>query len=78
MSKNIQIPQRLFYALLQYHLLDNQTYSTEIKYGLEQKLDAITKHELYTKYKTAPSKEEQERARQEYLDRQGISADFRW
>ena len=34
--------------------------------------------ELYTKYKTAPSEEEQEKARQEYLDKRGVSASYRW
>lgn len=32
----------------------------------------------YTKYKTAPSEEEQEKARQEYLDKRGVSASYRW
>ena len=34
--------------------------------------------ELYTKYKAAPSEEEQEKARQEYLDKRGVSASYRW
>lgn len=34
--------------------------------------------ELYTKYKTAPTKEEQEKARIKYLDRKGYHKDFRW
>ena len=42
------------------------------------KLDKMVKHELYTKYKTAPSKEEQEKARLEYLERTDIHKDFRW
>lgn len=44
----------------------------------EEKLDALVRHELYTKYKTAPSEEEQEKARQEYLDKRGVSASYRW
>ena len=47
-------------------------------YGLEEKLDALVRHELYTKYKTAPSEEEQEKARQEYLDKRGVTASYRW
>ena len=50
----------------------------EIRQGLEQKLDALVRHELYAKYKTAPSAEEREQARQEYLDRRGVFPDFRW
>ena len=33
---------------------------------------------LYTKYKTASSEEEQEKARQEYLDKRGVTASYRW
>ena len=29
-------------------------------------------------YETAPTEEEREKARQEYLDRRGIPEDFRW
>ena len=50
----------------------------DIRNGLEEKLDALVRHELYTKYKTAPSEEEQEKARQEYLDKRGVSASYRW
>ena len=41
-------------------------------------MNAMAERELYTKSKTAPSEEEREKARQEYLDRRGIQADFRW
>ena len=46
--------------------------------GLEKKLDAVVLRELYGKSKTAPTEEEREKARQEYLDRRGISDSFRW
>ena len=49
-----------------------------LPYLKEEKLDALVRHELYTKYKTAPSEEEQEKARQEYLDKRGVSASYRW
>lgn len=52
--------------------------SPEIQKGLELKLDALVKRELYTKYKTAPTEEEREKARQEYLDKIGMYRDFRW
>lgn len=35
-------------------------------------------HELYTKYKTAPTQEEQEKARREYLEKRGVPDSFRW
>ena len=39
---------------------------------------AMVERELYTRSKTAPTEEEREKARQEYLDRRGIPEDFRW
>jgi hypothetical protein len=44
----------------------------------EQKMDALAMRELYTKYKTAPSEADRERARREYLDRRGVPESFRW
>ena len=46
--------------------------------GLEKKLDSLVQHELYGKYKTALTQEEQGKARQEYLDRRGVPDSFRW
>ena len=45
---------------------------------LGEKLDAMVRHELYGKYKNAPTEEEREKARKEYLDRRGIAEKFRW
>ena len=55
-----------------------EEFSPEIKKGLEAKLEAMVKRELYIKYKTAPTEEEREQARKEYLDKVGIHRDFRW
>ena len=41
----------------------------EIKKGLEEKMEAMVRRDLYTKYKTAPTEEEREKARQEYLEK---------
>ena len=60
--KNVQIPYDLFVALVEYHLGYDDEYEDEIRQGLEQKLDALVRHELYAKYKTAPSAEEREQA----------------
>lgn len=64
--------------LLRYHLLDDDSCTEDVKKGLEQKMNTMVKRELYTKSKTAPTEEEREKARQEYLDTRGIQADFRW
>ena len=76
--KNVQISQELFMKLLRYHLLDDDSCAADVKKGLEQKMNTMVERELYTKSKTAPTEEEREKARQEYLDTRGIQADFRW
>ena len=50
----------------------------EIKKGLEEKMEAMVRRDLYTKYKTAPTEEEREKARQEYLEKEGMHRSFRW
>lgn len=76
--KQVQIPQELFVQLIYYHLMEDDSYIDEIKIGLEKKLDALVLRELYGKSKTAPTEEEREKARQEYLERRGIPDSFRW
>ena len=76
--KNVQIPYELFVALVKHHLAEDDDCLEEIRRGLEKKLDSLACHELYEKYKTAPTREEREKARQEYLDRRGVRGSFRW
>ena len=76
--KNVQIPYALFMALLRYHLVEDGSCVDEIRRGLEKKLDSMVRHELYAKYKTAPTEEEREKARKEYLDKRGVPDSFRW
>jgi hypothetical protein len=76
--KNIQIPEELFIALMKYHLLDIEEVQPEIKKGLMNKMDSISMRLLYSKYKTAPTEEEKQKARQEYLDKRGVPDSFRW
>ena len=77
-NRNVQIPYELFFQLLQYFLMENYESEEKIRQGLERKLDTMVNRELYSKYKTAPSEEEREKSRQEYLDRRGIPENFRW
>ena len=77
-NRNVQIPYELFLQLLQYFLIDNYDGEEKIRLGLEKKLDAMVMRELYTKYKTASTEEEKEKARKEYLDRRGVPENFRW
>ena len=78
--KYIQISESLFSALVKYHLLEieQENISLGIKKGLEEKLETIVRRELYTKYKTAPTEGEREKARQEYLEKVGIQKKFQW
>lgn len=76
--KNVQISQELFFMLMRYHLLGQEDLSEEIRKELEEKLDALVMRELYTKSKSAPTEEEREKARKEYLDRRGVPDSFRW
>lgn len=77
-NKNVQIPYELFFQLLKYHLMDMDESEEKIKEELEKKLNSLVERELYSRYKTAPTEEEKEKYRQEYLDRRGIPKDFRW
>ena len=43
--KNVQIPYDLFVALVEYHLGYVDEYEDEVRQGLEQKLDALVRHE---------------------------------
>ena len=43
--KSVQIPYDLFVALVEYHLAYDDDYAEEIHQGLEQKLDALVRHE---------------------------------
>lgn len=76
--KQIQIPEKLFLALMKYHIFDIQEVQPEIKKGLEAKMDSLSMRMLYSKYKTAPTEEEKQKARCEYLDKRGVPESFRW
>ena len=73
---NVQISQELFMQLLRFHLVEDESCEKEIKQGLEKKLDRMVMRDLYGKFKTAPTEEERERARKEYLDRRGVPESF--
>ena len=81
---NIQIPEALFYDILRYYLISSnggdvpKDLDKTVFEGLSDKVQKIIDRELYTKYKTAPTEEEREKARQKYLDSKGIPESFRW
>ena len=76
--KRVQISEDLFLSLIKYHILECHNDEEKIVKMLKEKYDSIINRNLYTKYKTAPSEEEKEKARQEYIDRKGIHSSFQW
>ena len=76
--RNVQISQELFMQLLRFHLMEDESCEREIKQELEKKLDRMVMRDLFGKSKIAPTKEEREQARKEYLDRRGVPEGFRW
>jgi hypothetical protein len=77
-KKNVTIPEELFIDLVKYFLADIRWDEDRIRSRLQEKLEAMVKRELYTRYKTAGTPEEREKARQEYLEKVGIPENFRW
>jgi hypothetical protein len=75
-----QIPNDLWHDILRYHLIGvhDDEVAAHIYSGICNVIEAQTRHAVYSKYKTAPSEAERERARQEYLERAGIPSSFRW
>lgn len=61
-----KVGKSFFMAQLAYHI------------STGQKLDAMLNRQLYFQYKTAPTEEQREQARQEYLDRRGVPQSYRW
>lgn len=85
--KKIQIPEELFINLCKYHLLGTEGMeeweATEllqaIDKGLQNKLDGLLRHQLYSKYKdTTLTERERQEARKAYLDAVGMREGYRW
>lgn len=80
MKKTCQIPETLLYDLFSYFLRGETDEDTEraIVDALETKLDAMIRHDLYSRSKTADTPQERETARQAYLDQVGMRQSYRW
>ncbi len=61
--KQVQISEDLFLSLVKYHILEYYNDEEKIVKELKEKYDKIVNRKLYTKYKTAPTEEEKEKAR---------------
>ena len=83
-EKQVQIPFKtlLIALIVTDDLINNREIDIEqvqeLHKAINKKLDAMEKRELYTKYKTSQNKEEQEKARLEYLNKANIHKDFRY
>lgn len=79
-QKSVQIPAALFVQLISYHVYGRRdpALAEVIREGLDAKLEALARRQLYADSKTAPTFEAREKARQAYLDAVGISGDWRW
>ena len=86
MSKGVQLPEsfvkdvyRLILALCDYELGgDVSAIINRLELMLNDKIMALQKRQAYTAYKTASGFDEQESARQKYLDLACIHKDWRW
>ena len=80
--QNIQIPIELFVDLVNYFFSDNEKdypigYEADIiRKQLSDKMQSMINRELFTRYKTAKTPSEREKARREYLEQRGISQAF--
>ena len=78
MRKYIQITEDIFKKLVLFFLLEETGSRHEIETYLENKLDRLVLHDLYSRYKTDPSEEERKKAIDSYLDKRGIPESFRY
>lgn len=65
--KSIQIKPSLFFLLHDYFVYGNVEYHDDIRGELEEKMEKMKLHMLYTNSKTATTEEERDAAKAEYL-----------
>ena len=81
MAEQMQIPKALFLNLCRLLLLEDPDPNLRQRCldGLESKLDAAARRELYTRSKTAATEEEREEALKQYVEKsRNVSGSFRW
>ena len=62
-ERKIMISQKLFLDIYSYFEFEEYEKEPEIRKTLNEKLELLAMHENYTKYKTAPTEKEREKAR---------------
>lgn len=82
MSKQVQISLELFSDLVNFFFPDDEQnypagYEADvIRKQLSDKMQSMINRELFTRYKTAKTPSEREKARREYLEQRGFSNAF--
>mgnify|MGYP007069900790 CR=1 FL=1 len=80
-QRSVQIPTDLFVDLCIYayrHAEPDDLQYKRLRSGVNKKLEAIRKHQIYSQYKCGDTDEAREQARQDYIDLVGILVDYRW
>lgn len=74
------ISDELFEKLCSFFLLNENSIEDvkKIQRLLQEKVEAMERHSLYTKYKTSETEDQKEEARKKYLDKVGMLPDWRW
>lgn len=79
--RNIMIDFGLFTDMVRFVLdhgdLDDYDYNL-IMDRVQDKIEALVRRDLYSKYKSGATAEERSAARREYLEEIGLSDPFRW
>ncbi len=78
MGKKIQMTKDMFAKIVLYFLLDETDEREEICKYLEDKVNRLVMHDLYSRYKTDPSAEKRKEAINEYLNKRGVPESFRY
>lgn len=80
LQKAVQISTELFLQLISFHLYGRRDpgLEQEIHDGLDLKLEALARRELFSESRSAETPEAREKARQAYLDAIGLHKDWRW
>ncbi len=78
MRKNVQITEDMFKKLVLFFLMGETDTVHEIEAYLEDKLNRLVMHDLYSRYKTDPSGDERRKTIGRYLDKKGVPESFRY
>lgn len=73
----VRISREFFMLLIKYHLFDDVSCQEQIKKLILEKMDAMERRELYTKFKTALNEEDRRQAKEKYFEKAHILKDFR-